>query len=363
MDTLTHMLIGAGTAQLIPSAVHNEKQAPTWQQKAMIGALAAIFPDIDYLLFPLDPLAFLAYWHRAHSHSIFLAPLWAYLLTLVLQQYFKRNKTWSGQRLLLFWISLSAILSHIISDSLTVYGTRWFSPLLDIKISWDLLFVVDIYFTATILAALILLIRWRDKSYRAYACLIPFVYLGLVLLIKSTVYHRLPVSENSTTNSRISAPSQAGILVPQPFSPFYWQLIKADGPGFKQAYLKLADDIIGNKLSRLSGSGLDYLSYRFPREISWRRYPIIPDNPDWQADAETVWQNEKFTAFRDFTKYPVFYAYNSRSEKTCVWFSDLRYHWPGMLPTFRFGMCKKATGAWQVHRMKYFSRDQLQSLR
>ncbi|WDE09957.1 metal-dependent hydrolase [Thalassomonas haliotis] len=351
------MLIGAGTAQLIPAAVHKgEGRTPAWQQKAAVGALAALFPDIDYLLFPLDPLEFLAYWHRAYSHSIFLAPLWAWLLTLLLQKYFLRHKAWSGQKLLLFWISLSAILSHIISDSLTVYGTRWFAPLLDLKISWDLLFVVDIYFTASILTALILLIRWRHKVYRAYVCFIPFSYLLLVLLIKLTVYHRLPLPDNSTP-----AASQAGILVPQPFSPFYWQLIKADNKGFTQAYLKLTDDVIANRVSKLSGSNLDYASYRLPRELNWRRYPIMPANPDWQLDAEKVWQNKKFRAFRDFTDYPVFYAYNSRAEKTCVWFSDLRYHWPGIVPSFRFGMCKKAAEPWQVYRMKYFSHKQVQT--
>lgn len=362
MDTLTHMLIGAGTAQLIPSAVHKaETYTPGWQQKALIGALAAIFPDIDYLLFPLNPLEFLAYWHRAHSHSIFLAPLWAWLLTLVLQRCFQRAKAWSGQKLLLFWINLTAILSHIISDSLTVYGTRWFSPLLDTKFSWDLLFVVDVYFTASILITLILLIRWRHKAYRAYVCFIPFTYLLLVLTLKFTVYHRLPVLERTIKNST-TMPSQRQILVPQPFSPLYWQLIKTDHKGSTQAYLKLADDVIANKLSQLSGSGLDHLSYRLPREINWRYYPIIPDNPDWQADAKNVWQNEAFKAFRDFTEHPIFYAYNSRSEKTCVWFSDLRYHWPGIAPTFRFGMCKKSTEPWQVYRMKYFSREQMQRL-
>ncbi|WDE07452.1 metal-dependent hydrolase [Thalassomonas viridans] len=354
MDTLTHMLIGAGIAQLLPKSIQRAQiQAFSWQQKAVIGALAGIFPDIDYLLFPLDPLAFLAYWHRTHTHSIFLAPLWAWILALLWRQY----KPCRQQTLLLFWISLAGILSHIISDSLTIYGTRWFSPLLNYQISWDLLFVVDIYFTLSILVTLILLILLRHKPFRACACLIPFAYLVLVIVLKSAAYNRLASPEKNLAQT--SAPL---ILVPQPFSPFYWQAIKVADKAFYQAYLKLTDDNLGNKLSQLSGLAFNHLSYRLPGQIHWHRYPLMPDNPDWQTDAEKVWQHEKFSAFRDFTDYPVFYAYHQQAKTSCVWFSDLRYHWPGIVPTFRFGMCKKVGDSWQVVRMKYLSQGQVQKL-
>jgi len=355
MDTFTHMLIGAGTAQLIPQGAQKaETPLPSWQQKAAIGALAAMFPDLDYLLFPLDPLAFLAYWHRAHTHSVFLAPFWAWILTLLWRQY----KPSSQQVLLLFWINLTAILSHIISDSLTIYGTRWFSPLSDYQISWDLLFVVDIYFTLSILLTLALLILQRHSPYRACACLIPFSYLALVAVFKSTAYYQLPAQKPPPVPQ-----AMPGILVPQPFSPLYWQVIKVADNGFYQAYLKLANDSLANTFSQLlPGITFTHSSYQLPGQLHWRHYPLMPDNPNWRNNAERVWLDEKFTPFRDFTDYPVFYAYRTQAEKTCVWFSDLRYHWPGVVPAFRFGMCKNANNSWQVYRMRYLSQEQVQKL-
>jgi len=353
MDPLTHILIGAGSAQLLPLGRRGANASVlSWRQKACIGVIAALFPDIDYLLYLLSPLDFLAYWHRALTHSVLLAPLWAWILTLL----WRMAPACAGQRLQVFYISLIGILSHILSDSLTIYGTRWFSPLSTYQVGWDLLFVFDIYFTLSIVMSLFLLVYWQHKPYRLYACVMPLGYLLLVLIIKLVILNRLPVTDNVRT-----APPQT-ILAPQPFSPFYWQVIQAEGLAFKQAYIKLADDILANTLSQLFGLGFQYVSYRLPEDIKWHSQRLMPANPLWQEDAAQVWQHTEFKAFRDFTSTAVFYAYQQSSEQTCVWFSDLRYHWPGMQPAFRFGMCKDMGGTWQLYRIRYFSSVQKQKL-
>ena len=79
MDTLTHSLIGALSirAGLPHTSVDTQ---PSRRQLVMMGAIAAIFPDIDYASMPVDTLSFIADWHRGPTHSFVMVPLWALLL-------------------------------------------------------------------------------------------------------------------------------------------------------------------------------------------------------------------------------------------------------------------------------------------
>lgn len=352
MDIVTHMLIGATVAQLPKQSTQSQSIATlTWQSRATIGAFSAIFPDIDYILFFWNPLEFLANWHRAETHSLLLSPLWAWLLSLVWQRYYHRYQDIK----LLFKLSLAGILSHIISDSFTVFGTKWFAPFSDYQVSWDLLFVVDGYLTLTTLAALVLLIYWRDNSYRIFSLALPLGYLALMLLIKQNA-----TEQTSARALNVANPPPPKILLPQPFSPFYWQVIEPTDSGFNQAYLKLANDVIAIKASELMGQESYQDSFQLAHQLSWNSYSVAPKDSHLQQEANQVWHHQKFSAFRQFAKYPVFYDYTKSSSRTCVWFSDLRYHWPNIIPSFRIGMCREAGAFWKLYRKKYFSSEQIE---
>jgi inner membrane protein len=355
MDPVTHILVGAAAAQL-PRPATKVQLTPdlSWKKRILIGGMTALFPDIDYLLFAWHPLEFIAHWHRAETHSLLLAPLWAGLLAMIWCRYYR----WRQHQLLIFKICLAAILSHAIIDSFTTFGTQWFTPVSDLRVSWDLLFVVDGYFTLTCLITLILLVWWRQHSYRVSALITPLAYLTLVLFLKLTALSQLPTPLLDGSKS-----SAEPILLPQPFSPLYWQVIQPTAAGFSQAYLKLANDNIGAKFSQYwSGESINN-SYRLPQQLSWHNYSVTPGNSAWQPDAAEVWVHQKFRSFVHFARYPVFYDYQKRSNYTCVWFSDLRYHWPNNFPAFRIGMCRKNHRQWQLARIQYFSRDQMEIIR
>ena len=127
MDTVTHMLVGACCSQL-PGEFSKASNLSKRGQLS-IGSIAAVFPDIDYLLFYINSIDFLAYWHRAETHSLILAPLWAIIFTwmVVFMPNFKACKKE------IFQISTLAILSHCLIDSFTAYGTQWFKPFSDRK--------------------------------------------------------------------------------------------------------------------------------------------------------------------------------------------------------------------------------------
>jgi membrane-bound metal-dependent hydrolase YbcI (DUF457 family) len=61
MDTVTHAIIGAVTARACIT-IKNEK-SPHYGL-LFVAALAAAFPDIDYLLFWVNPYRFITEWHR-----------------------------------------------------------------------------------------------------------------------------------------------------------------------------------------------------------------------------------------------------------------------------------------------------------
>ena len=66
----------------------------------------------------------------------------------------------------LYWINLAVLLSHIILDSFTMYGIQWLAPFSDHKISMDLLFVVDAYFTLGAMIVLAVLYVQRTTGLR-----------------------------------------------------------------------------------------------------------------------------------------------------------------------------------------------------
>ncbi|MDX2368482.1 MAG: metal-dependent hydrolase [Colwellia sp.] len=351
MDVLTHMLVGASVAQLPQQVKQIQSRVSLgWKNRALIGGLSAIFPDIDYLLFFWNPLEFVAYWHRAETHSLLLAPLWAWILSKLLMRLFD----WQQSPILLFKICLAGILSHVLIDSLTTFGTQWFAPLSDYRVNWDLLFVIDVYFTLMALSTLILIIVLRNSTYRFYSFILPLCYLLLVFLFKQQAYNQLPSPENTDSKS-----SFARVLLPQPFSPLYWHVIEPTEQGINQAYLKLANDIIAVNVSELLGLDVYQNSYYLSPQLRWHKQSLTPKDNAMQRDVNLVWQHKNFTAFRDFAEYPVFYEYQKTSSKVCVWFSDLRYHWPNIIPSFRFGMCREKGHSWQLYRLKYFSDEQV----
>ncbi|WOH38032.1 metal-dependent hydrolase [Thalassotalea fonticola] len=347
MDALTHAIVGATLAQLPRSRSNNKQGIITWQKRIIIGASAALFPDIDYLLFFINPLDFLAYWHRAETHSLLLAPLWAWLI----MQSWQRLSRWQLPTQLLYGLCLLALISHPLLDSLTTFGTQWFAPVSRYPVTFNLLFVIDAYFSGIVLCTLLLVIVLNQQVMKLLVLLLPCCYLLLVINIK----HEIEQS--------VSAVHQPITLLPQPFSPLYWQAIIPTEDGFAQAYIKQGDDQIAQWVSSTMGLQQQSANYQLHEQLQWQNHNTLPTQTKIKRPALQVWQHPKFKAFQRFSTYPIFYDYQHTAQQTCVWFSDLRYHWPNISPSFRYGMCRQNQDAnlqtWQLQRMKYFSKQQV----
>jgi membrane-bound metal-dependent hydrolase YbcI (DUF457 family) len=154
MDTITHGIAGAliGKAvfrgeDLFASHPLNRGRLITWS--LMVGA---IFPDSDVLrdLFSHDKLLIVT-WHRSITHSLVLLPLWALLLAGLTRAFANWRKWEAPSFAVLSAIYGVGILSHILLDLVTTFGTMIWSPLNWSRPAWDLIFIVDFTLTAILL--------------------------------------------------------------------------------------------------------------------------------------------------------------------------------------------------------------------
>jgi len=126
MDTITHGIAGAliGKAvfrgeELFAGHPMNRGRLITWS--LMLGA---IFPDCDVVrdIFSHDRLLIVT-WHRSITHSLVVLPLWALLLAGITRAVANWRKWEAPSFATLSAIYGVGILSHILLDLVTTFGT------------------------------------------------------------------------------------------------------------------------------------------------------------------------------------------------------------------------------------------------
>jgi membrane-bound metal-dependent hydrolase YbcI (DUF457 family) len=167
MDTITHGIAGAligkavfGGSDLFPPIPVDKRRVITWS--LMLGA---IFPDADVFrdLLSRNELLLLT-WHRSITHSFLCLPIWAVLLA-ALTLALARWKKWPAPSFpTLTGIYALGILSHIVLDLATTFGTMIWSPLDWSRPAWDILFIIDFTFTALLLIPQMLAWTFEDPQ-------------------------------------------------------------------------------------------------------------------------------------------------------------------------------------------------------
>jgi membrane-bound metal-dependent hydrolase YbcI (DUF457 family) len=154
MDTITHGIAGAliGKAvfrgeDMFASHPMNRGRIITWA--LMLGA---IFPDSDVFrdIVSRDPLLVIT-WHRSITHSLVMLPLWVLLLAAVTRAFANSRKWETPSFTALTTIYAVGILSHILLDLVTSFGTMIWSPLAWSRPAWDFVFIVDFTLTGIFL--------------------------------------------------------------------------------------------------------------------------------------------------------------------------------------------------------------------
>ena len=173
MDTVTHGLTGWLIARTIPS----EKGGKAATAAVVLGS---VLPDADHVVSLLGSDAAIRF-HRGISHSFAGVAVTSLLIALLIYRFGK----WKDLKKL-YLLAFVGELSHIALDLITSYGTQIFQPFSDTRVSFDLLFIVDLVFTGIVVAGILLSRHHRPaRAQAAVAALAMYVGFAAVLHVRA----------------------------------------------------------------------------------------------------------------------------------------------------------------------------------
>lgn len=367
MDTVTHAIIGAVTASAC-TKIRDEK--PHDYRFLWVTALAAAFPDIDYLWFWTDPYRFITEWHRGITHSLVLLPLWAGLLSTPVFFVMKRRMPFGK----IFGYCALGLSTHIVADWITLYGVKIFAPLSDRRFALSLAFDMDPWIGLLAFLGLIFGVKNRRNAF--FGIIAIGAYLGLMVNFQQ---YALSVIDDRTRTDPI--PVDKVYALPQPFIPFHWRLVIDRHTDYETAGLSLfgkathlmeelftsnnfgmsvlsatfqdENDHAHLKETRNHIPGIGIGDFRAVQQLRWQRVSKFGDTPKESDQALAVWRQGSFSNFRKFSSLPVLYRIDNDPGSLCIWYTDWRYIMPLMKPPFRYGMCRvHPNKSWQLYRLR-----------
>ncbi|MBN9381566.1 MAG: metal-dependent hydrolase [Chitinophagaceae bacterium] len=229
MDSITHIALGA----IIGDALAGRQLG----KKAMLlGAVAQSLPDVDFIAgFWLDT-AHDVMAHRGITHSLLFVAVVAVLFAWV------GRRIWRGAGMSFgHWLLFAALelFIHIFIDAFNAYGTGWFEPFSHYRVSFNILFVADPFFSIWPgISFLVLLILRRGSRWRGFwirfGLILSCCYLYYCLLnkyridrwaVQSLEAHQIHYKRYFTT--------------PTPLNNWLWYIVAEDSTGYHTGYLSL----------------------------------------------------------------------------------------------------------------------------
>lgn len=209
------------------------------------GALAQSIPDIDFLAASWLNTSENLLAHRGFTHSILFGIATAFLMSFFAEKWHRPHNI-SFKRWLAFFSAV--IITHIFLDAFNNYGVGWFEPFSHYRISFDVLYVVDPFFSIMpgIAFVALLLIRSfsvKRKFWWRMGLGVCFLYLGYAVInkviINNQVKHLL-LQKNIKHNSYFTTPA--------PLQTWLWFVTVATDSGYQVGYRSIFDN---NKQPRL----------------------------------------------------------------------------------------------------------------
>jgi inner membrane protein len=337
VDTLTHALSGALLARASAPRDTPPRSIP---RRIAAGFFACAFPDIDFVLGFIGPVEYLLH-HRSATHSVLLLPLWALVVAWVLSKILREPRGWRA----LYGVCALAIGAHILGDLITSYGTMILAPLSNARFGWGTTFIIDLWFSAIILAGLIAsALRYRSRLPSVAACVVLVGYVFFQGWAKSEAldFAERHAASLGRANAEITA-------YPRAVSPFNWTVFVSDEEVHRYAHINL---VRTQPRTYAPGDGfVARLDAPFLPlgEARWETRTRLGSAREESELARAAWESGTLWFFRWFAEKP---AFDGRTEgSSCVWFLDLRFLNPGYdwVP-FRFGACRESPGSpWRTY--------------
>lgn len=230
MDSFTHVLLGAAVGEILAGKKIGKRAM-------VVGAAVNSLPDIDFVagLWMPPSQYFLA--HRGFTHSFLFIVIASLLLSWAINNFssLKINfRYWST----FFFIQL---LTHILLDSLNAYGIGWFEPFSRQRVSYDLLFVADPFFSIWLLIACVALIILPSQS----PARLKVAVAGLVLsmaYIGYAVNNKMMINDTVSKSLAQQRIEPVRILItPTPLNCWLWYVVTDVGDGYLIGYHSVFD--------------------------------------------------------------------------------------------------------------------------
>lgn len=230
MDSITQALLGATVQASLLGR---------WQgRKALLyGAVLGTLPDLDVVIDYGDAVADMTY-HRGFSHSMFVLSLLAVALTWLARR-IQPDPGYSGMRLFLtVWLVL---VTHVLLDAFTSYGTQLFWPLTTPPVAWSSVFIIDPMYSVplllAVLAGAIVGLKGHSPRVPVLALVVTSLYLAFTLAGKQMAEQRVEktmASHGLQANQLYSAPT--------PFNSLLWRVIIIQDDDYYEALVSWFDD-------------------------------------------------------------------------------------------------------------------------
>lgn len=92
-------------------------------------------------------------------------------------------------------------------------------------------------------------------------------------------------------------------------------------------------------------------AYRPIPENNWRIQQQFGDDFTPRTLVREAWLSPVFEPFRAFAQFPVLERIDALESDLCVWFYDLRFKFPELPPSFRYGVCRQdKLSDWKIVR-------------
>ncbi len=309
MDTISHAFAGS----IMARSVKGEDRPAQWAA-LVLGAVAAVVPDLDFLMIS-NRIEYLRD-HRSWTHSFLVLPFLALALALLAKIFARRVP------LRKLWLFASVgIGSHIVFDWATYFGTMFWTPVSRARHSLDRLFILDPVFTGITFGTLVLCLVFRKRSRRVALAgtgtLFAYVAFCAVLHARAlAIWRRLD-----------QPPAEARIVaLPQFLSPFRWMGLTETDTEIHVAFFDVGPFAGGvddprppKRWSELLRSLSDF--YPPPGRARIQRYEKPADSglleaarrlPDWKV-------------YVDFARFPLETVYPEDGGGATLILQDLRF--------------------------------------
>ena len=223
MDSITQAVLGAGVQAALLGR---------WQgRKALLyGAMLGTLPDLDVVIDYGDAVAQMTY-HRGFSHSLLVLSGAALLIAWLARQW-RPHPGYSGRRLsMTVWLVL---ITHVLLDSFTSYGTQLFWPLSTPPVAWSSIFIIDPLYTLPLLIAVLITgvsgFSGNRQHWHYWALGLSSLYLAFSLAGKQMAESRVL----RTLDTQGIVPDRL-FSTPTPFNTLLWRVLVLEGEQYHEA--------------------------------------------------------------------------------------------------------------------------------